>query len=81
MKAFVPGTPKGEHGFGDPKQSLGVTVRMQGGLALAINLGAPADGGQSYYGWSSWLPQTDPVFTVDAAPLRAYKESPGALAR
>ncbi len=79
-KNFEKGMPKPANGFGDPKQNLQATLRWPGG-AITFNIGAPADGGQSYYAWSAWLPQSDPVFTVDAAPFKPYKEGTGGFAK
>jgi hypothetical protein len=59
---------------------LQVVLRWPGG-AISLNVGASPDGGQTYYGSSAWLPQTDPVFTVDAAPFKPYKEGPSAFAK
>lgn len=80
-KAFLPGSPTPEQGFGDPKESLIVTLKTAAGPLIALNLGASADGGTAYYGWTSILPQSAPVFTVEAAPFKTYKESFGAFAR
>jgi hypothetical protein len=79
-KAFEKGPPKPEQGFADPKQNLQATLKWPGG-AVTLKIGAPADGGQSFYAWSSTLPQSDPVFTVDAAPFKPYKEGPGGFAK
>jgi hypothetical protein len=79
-KSFEKGSPDPKHGFGDPKQYLQVTLRWPGG-AVSLNLGATPDGGQTYYGWSSWLPQTDPVFTIDGAMFKPYKDGPGGFAK
>ena len=79
-KSFEPGPPNAKHGFGDPNQFLEVKVQWPGG-AVALNIGATADAGATYYVWSSWLPQTDPVFTVDGPPFKPFKEKPGGFAK
>jgi hypothetical protein len=79
-KSLEKGPPTAANGFGDPKQNLQVVLRWPGG-AISLNVGASPDGGQTYYGSSAWLPQTDPVFTVDAAPFKPYKEGPSAFAK
>ena len=80
VKAFEKGVPDGKHGFGDPKQNLAATLHWPGG-AVALNIGASPDGGATYYGWSSWLPQSDPVFTMDAAAFKPFKDSTGGFAK
>jgi hypothetical protein len=79
VKGFLPGPPKGEQGFGDPKVYLLVEVALPDGLVLQLNLGAETDGGASYFGSTSWASEF--VLTLDAAPLRDYKTSPGAFAK
>lgn len=80
VNSFEKGVPDGKHGFGDPKQNLAATLHWPGG-AVAVNIGASPDGGATYYGWSSWMPQSDPVFTMDAAPFKPFKDSPGGFAK
>lgn len=80
VKGFEKGPPEAKHGFGDPKQNVQAVLRWPGG-AISLNLGASPDNGQTYYGSSAWLPQSDPVFTVDAAPFKPYKEGPGGFAK
>ena len=79
-KTFEKGPAQPAHGFGDPKQSLQVTLHWPGG-AVALNIGATPDGGATYHGWSAWLPQSDPVFTFEGALFKPYKDRPGGLAR
>ncbi|HEV3439320.1 MAG TPA: DUF4340 domain-containing protein, partial [Gemmata sp.] len=81
VKAFLPGAPTAEQGFGDVKVSLIIVLKTAAGPLISLNLGASADGGASYYGWTSILPQTAPVFTVDAARFKVYKESSGVFAK
>jgi hypothetical protein len=50
-------------------------MHWQGG-AVSFNIGATPDAGTTYYGWSSWLPQTEPVFTIDGASLKPFKDKP-----
>ncbi|MBN9121819.1 MAG: DUF4340 domain-containing protein [Planctomycetes bacterium] len=80
VKSFEKGPPEAKHGFGDPKQNLQATFRWPGG-AVALNLGATPDAGATYYGWSAWLPQSDPVFTIDGALFKPYKDGPGGFAK
>jgi hypothetical protein len=80
VKEFLPGVPKAEQGFGDDR-SLIIVLKTSAGPLISLNLGAPANDGASYYGWTSILPQTAPVFTVEAATLKAYKDSPKAFSR
>lgn len=79
-RSFEQGAMAPKHGFGDPKQNLAVTLRWPAG-AVSFNLGASPDGGTTYYGWSAWLPATDPVFTLDAAPFKPFKDKPGGFAK
>lgn len=79
-RGFEKGTPEPKHGFGDANQFLQVTVHWPG-AALALNVGASPDGGGSYYVWTASLPQTDPVFVVDAPPFKPYKEKPAAFGK
>ena len=81
VKSFLPGTALPEHGFGNDKEYLQVTLKSATGPLIVLNLGALTPDGQSYYGWTTSLPQTAPLYTVDATPLKAYKESSGAFAR
>jgi hypothetical protein len=83
VKAFIPGTPSSIHGFGDDKEKFIVVVKTAAapkGL-LSLNLGNLTDNGTAYFGWTSVLPQTAPLFTVDAGPFKPYKESSGAFAK
>lgn len=79
-KSFEKGAPEGKHGFGDPKHALQVTLHWPGG-AIPLTLGASPDNGATYYGWSGWLPQSDPVFTFDAALFKPFKDKPGGFAK
>jgi hypothetical protein len=81
VKAFLPGVPTVEQGFGDVKVSLIIVLTTAAGPLISLNLGASTDGGSSYYGWTSILPQTAPVFTVDADRFKMYKESSGVFAK
>lgn len=80
VKSFEKGGQDAKHGFADPKTALQVTLHWPGG-AVALNLGASPDNGATYYGWSSWLPQTEPVFTFDGAQLKPFKDKPGGFAK
>jgi hypothetical protein len=80
VRAFEKGTPEAKHGFGDPKQNLGVTLRWPGG-AIVLNVGASPDGGGTYYGWSAWLDQKDPVFTLEGLPFKPFKDGPAGFAK
>ena len=79
VKSFEKGPPEAKHGFGDPKQNLAVLLKWPGG-AISLNLGASPDGGATYYGSSAWLPQSDPVFTIDGGLFKPYKDGPGGFA-
>lgn len=82
VKSFIPGTPAAEHGFGDKeKEYLHILLKRGTEPPIAIQLGGPTPDGHGYYGWSSVLPPTAPLFTVDVTPFKAYKESYGAFAR
>jgi len=81
VKTFLTGAPTAEQGFGDVKVSLIIVLKTAAGPLISLNLGASADAGASYYGWTSILPQTAPVFTVDAARFKVYKESSGVFAK
>ena len=64
-----------EQGFGNPKEELVITLKMATGPGIALNLAGQSADGLAYYGWTSILPQTSPIFTVDAALFRPYKDS------
>lgn len=81
VKSFVPGQALPEHGFGNEKEYLQITLKGAGGPLLVLTLGSLTPDGQAYYGWTTSLPQTAPLYTVEAAPLKKYKESSGAFAR
>jgi hypothetical protein len=81
VKSFLPGPELPEHGFKNDKEYLMITVKRSAGPDIKLILGAPTPDGQGYYGTSSLLPPVAPVFTVDAAPFKMYKESSGAFAR
>lgn len=92
-KAFVPGPPQPAQRFPvapepnqpaqapDQYQGLQVTVELEGGKQIALNIGGPADGGAAYYVWSGSLPPNEQVVTVDAGPLKPFKERPAAFAK
>ncbi|MCI0703794.1 MAG: DUF4340 domain-containing protein [Planctomycetia bacterium] len=79
VKTFLPGPLKPEHGFGDKKVYLVVNVDFKSMPGLGFNIGAETDGGASYFGWTTWTPDTP--FTLDSTPLKPYKTTPGAFAR
>jgi hypothetical protein len=80
VKAFEKGGVKGEYGFGDPQQNLQVKLSWPGG-AVAVNVAASPDNGGTYYCWTSYLDQKEPVFTIDGAPFKDYKAGPGGFAK
>jgi len=80
VKTFEKGPPEGKHGFGDPKQNLQVILRWPGG-AISLNIGASPDNGATYYGSSAWLDQKNPVFTIDGAAFKPFKESAAGFAK
>ena len=80
VKAFEKGPVDPKHGFGDPKLFLEAKLSWPGG-ALVVNLGATPDNGATYYGWSSWSPASDPVFTIDGAMFKSYKDGPSGFAK
>lgn len=81
VKNFLTGGQTPEQGFGDDKVALVINVKTATGLLFTLTLGAPADGGASYFATTSLLPQTAPVCTVDAARFKVYKENSGVLAK
>ena len=78
---FLPGSPSLEQGFGDEKIQLVIVLSTAAGPLISLNIGGPAEEGKAYYMWTSILPQTAPVFLVDAARFKMYKESPGVFAK
>jgi hypothetical protein len=80
VKSFEKGPPEAKHGFGDPKQNLQVILRWPGG-AISLNLGASPDMGGTFYGSSAWLPQSDPVFTIDGGLFKPFKDSAAGFAK
>jgi hypothetical protein len=81
VKSFVPGTAQPEHGFGNEKEYLQIVLKSATGPILALNLGASTPDGQAYYGWTAALPQSAPLYTVEAATFRKYKDGIAAFAR
>jgi len=81
VKSFVPGAATDEHGFGNEKEYLHITLKSATGPILVINLGAQTPDGQAFYGWTTSLPQTAPLYTVDAATFRKYKDALSAFGR
>jgi hypothetical protein len=89
VKSFVPGERTREQGLfddgkPDQKDNLSVLVRMvvngKADPGIHLILGNPTDGGASYFGWTSRV-APPAVFTIDAAPFKAYREGPGAFAK
>jgi hypothetical protein len=80
VRSFEKGLPEARHGFGDPKQNLDVKLTWSWG-AVQFNIGASTDNGATYYGKSGWLDQSNPVFTLDGAPFKAYKEGATGFAK
>lgn len=80
-KAFVPGPQKAEYGLPPEQQGLEVTLLIEGHPGIALNIGGPADGGSSYYGWTNDPSAGGSVFTVNADTFKAYKEKPAAFAK
>ncbi len=79
-KSFVPGPVIEGYGFGDKNNKLIIEVTTASGY-ISLNLGAPLDNGSAYYGWTDQLPPAAPVFTVDSAPFKTYKDSSGSFAK
>jgi hypothetical protein len=80
-KAFVTGAQKPEYGFPPEQQGLEITVELEGAPGVVVNIAAPADGGPSYYGWTSDPLAGGSLFTVPAELFKAYKEKPAAFAK
>lgn len=93
VKAFVPGPPQPAQRFpvapepGQPAQApdqyqgLQVALELEGGKRADLNVGAATDGGASYFVWSGALPPNEQVVTVEAGPLKPFKERPAAFAK
>lgn len=81
VKTFIPGAIHPDQGFDEQKGSLGVNLRTKDGVLLAITIGNTTDNGSATFVWSSVLPQTSPVFTVDAERFKKYKDSPAAFTK
>jgi hypothetical protein len=81
VKEFVNGPPTLAMGFGDPKESLNVHLTIAGQPGIILDLWSPTDNGASYFAGVSLRPPTDPVVKLDAAPLKAYKDSPAGFAK
>jgi hypothetical protein len=80
VEEFIAGNAqKPEYGFGDANY-LVVTVTTPTG-AVYVNIGAATANGSKYFGYTTALPATDPFFTMDAAPLKPFKESPAGFAK
>ncbi|VTR99425.1 : DUF4340: DUF4340: DUF4340: DUF4340 [Gemmata massiliana] len=80
VKSFVSGKPEAKHGFANPNEFLDVRFEWAGGNAT-FRLGASPDNGATYYGETSLLPPSDPVFIIDGALLKPFKERPGGFAK
>src|SRR5206468_2170889 len=65
-KAFVPGPQKPEYALPPEQGGLEVTILLEGHPGIALNIGGPADGGASFYGWTNDPAAGGSVFTVAA---------------
>lgn len=81
VKSFLPGQPAPQQGAGNVKVTLEITLKMASGPPITITLGEPTSDNTAYFGWTSLLPKESPVFTVDSARFKEYKESSGAFAK
>ena len=79
VKTFVGSAQLPEYGFNDPRETLSITLRIANHPGIILNLGAPTDGAQAYFGLTSI--GGGQVITVDASKLKAYKEGPGVFSR
>ncbi|MBP3957281.1 DUF4340 domain-containing protein [Gemmata sp. G18] len=80
VKGFEQGRPEARHGLANPNEFLDVRFEWPGG-AVTFRLGATPDNGATYYGETGWLPATDPMFTIDGALLKPFKDKPGGFAK
>ncbi len=79
IKSFLDGKDKPEYGIEDAKEYLHITVKLADGSERQLKVGAAASGGAELYAWTSL--GGGQLLTIDAAPLKMYRDSPGALAR
>ncbi len=75
VKTLEKGKPEAKHGFANPNELFDVRFEWPGGNAT-FRLGASPDNGATYYGETSLLPASDPVFTIDGALLKPFKDQP-----
>ena len=80
VKSFEAGRPEARHGLANPNEFLDVRFEWPAG-AVTFRLGATPDNGATYYGETVWLPATDPMFTIDGALLKPFKDKPGGFAK
>ena len=65
-------------GVGDANKTVSGVKDASNKISSTVSmLGA----GVTYYGWSAWLPQADPVFTIDGAAFKPFKDKPGGFAK
>jgi hypothetical protein len=85
VKEFVEGERKREQGLfddgkEDQKDNLSIQVKLKDDPGIHLILGNATDNGASYFAWTSRL-KPNPVFTVDAAMFKQFREGPGAFAK
>ena len=81
VKEFLPGPPNPSMGFGDEKESLNVKLSIKDHPGMTLDLWSLTDGGASYFAALTLQKPWEPVFKLDAAPLKPYKDSPAGFAK
>jgi hypothetical protein len=81
VKEFVAGPPNPSMGFGDEKESLNVKLSIKDHPGMTLDLWSLADNGASYFGALTLQKPWEPVFKLDAAALKPYKDSPAGFAK
>lgn len=80
-KAFVPGGHHPDHGFPPQAQGLEVTIELDGGQKITLNIAAPWDNGNSYVVDSQTVPRSENPFTIQSDPFKPFKDKPGSFAK
>lgn len=76
-KSLVPGGPAQEQRFPPETESgFEVTLELDGGQSVTLNIGGETPDKSAYFGFSSQLPPNEQIFTTPVDALRGFKASP-----
>lgn len=80
VKEFLPAGRRPEHQFPPEQAGFEITIDLDGAPQIVLNIAAPVGDGSSRIASLGTAP-TDPLFTVGADTLKAYRDNPAAFAR